>query len=177
MISLIVATDRQGLIGIGGKLPWHRPADLKNFRKITMNKDVIVGRKTYMSIGNLPGRNMKVMSRRPDLNIPTYTVRDMLYDYNASYAEAIVIGGSETYKAFAPFVERIYLTIINQITPLNDSEAVFFPWPAFSGTHWQCVKQKMLGPDFYYVYDKVKAVNYVKSKSKTCFHSTSGDHL
>lgn len=70
MISLIVALDRNGLIGRGGALPWHLPADLRHFKAVTMGKPVIMGRKTYESIGRpLPGRRNIILTRQPGLTI------------------------------------------------------------------------------------------------------------
>lgn len=70
MISLIVALDRNGLIGRGGALPWHLPADLRHFKAMTMGKPVIMGRKTYESIGRpLPGRRNIILTRQPGLTI------------------------------------------------------------------------------------------------------------
>lgn len=117
MISLIAAMDENYLIGQGGKMPWHLPNDLKNFKKITMGKPVIMGHSTYNSIGKpLPGRRNIVLSRDTSLVIPgceICTTVSAVFDIVAGAREAMVIGGESVYKIFLPFAHKLYLSFIH----------------------------------------------------------------
>ena len=122
MISIIVATDSRGGIGKDNKLMWNIPADLKRFKEITtknqikinnnINNIVIMGRKTYESIGKeLPNRANIVLSSKNKCSI---TFEDIL-DYNERFPEEeiFVIGGEQIYKQFLPHTDKIYLTKVN----------------------------------------------------------------
>lgn len=112
MLSLCVAMDKSRLIGCNNALPWHLPADLKHFRAITMGKPIIMGRKTYESIGHpLPGRLNIVLSRDTKLSLAGCQV---WHDFDElqiqAYEESVVIGGSSVYKRLLPMVQRLYVT-------------------------------------------------------------------
>ncbi len=120
IISLIAAMGRNRVIGNKGKLPWHMPADLEYYKSKIKGKTVVMGRKTFDSMGNkpLPNRTNIIITR--DQN---YKVEDALVVHSAEEAikeaekinpnqELMVIGGSEIYKEFLPRANRIYLTII-----------------------------------------------------------------
>jgi dihydrofolate reductase len=114
MLSLCVAMDKNKLIGCNNALPWHLPADLKHFRAITMGKPIIMGRKTYDSIGHpLPGRKNIVLSRNPSLTIEgcqvLHSVKEILA-LSKDYKESVVIGGATLYKMLLPKVQRMYVT-------------------------------------------------------------------
>lgn len=117
-ISLIVAASRNGVIGTGGKLPWHLPADLKRFKELTMGHPILMGRKTFQSIGKpLPGRTNIVITRQPGFQACGAVVAHSLEEalrLCEKEAEAFVIGGAEIYKQALPLADRIYLTRINQ---------------------------------------------------------------
>lgn len=178
MISLIVAMDRNGLISFNQKMPWHRSEDLKNFSRLTRGNTVVMGRTTYESIGRalLERTNIVLSKNRNGISTDKYgnyinyysSVDDYLYSsyYPSCLQQIFIIGGMQVYKAFAPYVERMYLTVVNQSTviPDRDFEAVYFPWPSFAGSSWRCTKQHMLGPDYFYVYDKVN--NYGNTSAK-----------
>lgn len=116
-ISLIVAMSENGVIGRGNDLPWHLPADLRRFRRLTMGHHIIMGRKTYESIGRpLPGREMIVISRQPHYSAPGATVVSNVAAALAAAAaddEAFIIGGAAIYRQAIPRVKRIYLTQIH----------------------------------------------------------------
>lgn len=101
-IKGIVACDKNGLIGNNGVLPWRVPEDLKFFREMTYGKTVVMGRKTWESLGSkpLPGRRNIVLSRSLD-----YTVDDIL-KLNAD--EVWIIGGAEIYNLFIPYYDEFY---------------------------------------------------------------------
>lgn len=118
MINLIVATDRNGCIGNKGNIPWHIPNDLKYFKNITTNSTVIMGRKTYESIGKaLPNRVNIVLSKKKVLHgdvIPVSSPDEALLKSPLD-REIFIIGGSEIYKLFlsSKLIDRIYLTVID----------------------------------------------------------------
>ena len=116
-VSLVVAADEEGGIGRGGGLPWHLPADLKHFRALTMGKPVIMGRRTWESIGRpLPERRNVVVSRQPSLQVPGCEVAGSLDDALRlvdDAAEACVIGGAEIYRLALPLADLIHLTRVH----------------------------------------------------------------
>ncbi len=129
MISIIVAIARNGAIGAGNQLIWHIGEDLRRFKRITTGHPVVMGRKTYESIGRpLPGRENIVVSRQCGLCLEGVTVVDSLEQALASYADAddrevFVIGGGELYAQALPLADRLYVTWVDQ-TPEADT---FFP--------------------------------------------------
>jgi dihydrofolate reductase len=117
MFSLCVAMDKRNLIGCNNALPWHLPADLKHFRAITMGKPIIMGRKTYESIGHpLSGRLNIVLSKDPKLSLVGCQVLhnlDELLTFTQDYKESVVIGGRSIYKLLLPMVQRLYVTWVD----------------------------------------------------------------
>lgn len=117
-ISLIVAASVNNVIGDSNKLPWYLPADLKHFKKITMGHHMIMGRKTYQSIGKpLPGRVSIVVTRNKDFSAPgckvVHSIKEALkFAKNEGENEVMVIGGGEIFKQALPLANHIYLTRI-----------------------------------------------------------------
>lgn len=114
MISLIAAMGKNRVIGKNNKLPWHIPEDLSWFKTQTINKTILMGRKTYESLGKpLKNRNNLILTRNTnyiaDKNITVYNDIKTILDENK---ELIVIGGQEIYELFLPYTNKIYLTII-----------------------------------------------------------------
>jgi len=120
-VSLIVAMDRNGVIGAGGRLPWRLPADLKRFKAITMGKPIVMGRKTHESIGRpLPGRENIVVTRDPDFRAPGCTVVhsvEAALDHCRGAEEVMIMGGAELYRQLLPRADRIYLTHVQAEVP------------------------------------------------------------
>lgn len=118
-VSLLVAVAERGVIGRDGGLPWRLPADLRFFKRVTMGHHVIMGRRTWESIGRpLPGRTMVVLSRDPALVVPGASVVHELADAlalarAAGDTEAFVIGGAEVYARALPLADRLYLTRVH----------------------------------------------------------------
>ncbi|MBI5040846.1 MAG: type 3 dihydrofolate reductase [Gammaproteobacteria bacterium] len=135
MLSIIVAMDRNRLIGRGNALPWHLPADLAHFKTVTMGKPIVMGRKTYESIGRpLPGRHNIVISRNPAFSAPGCTVVatvDAALAAAGAVDEVMVIGGAQLYAELLPRAQRIYLT---RIEAAFDGDAWF---PVMDETVWQ----------------------------------------
>ena len=117
IISIIVAMNEAGVIGKGGGLPWHLPADLTWFKSQTLGKPVLMGRKTFHSIeGPLPGRRNIVLSRQegfvPNGCTVAKSVDDALKEAGGA-EELMVMGGAECYRAFLPLAKRLYLTVVH----------------------------------------------------------------
>ncbi len=114
-VTLVVAMARNGTIGAGSGLPWRLPDDLRRFKSLTMGKPVLMGRRTWASIGKpLPGRANLVLTRNRAYAIPGATVVHSL-DEAVSHAtdELMVIGGAEIYALAAPFASRVHLTQVD----------------------------------------------------------------
>ena len=115
-ISLVAATDLDGVIGVRGGLPWHLPADLRRFKRITMGKPLIMGRKTHESIGRvLPGRKNIVLTRQAGYEASGCAVvrsAPAAIDAARPAEEAMIIGGAAVYEAFLPLAGRFYLTLV-----------------------------------------------------------------
>ena len=119
--------DRNRLIGSGGDLPWHLPADLKHFKAITMGKPVLMGRRTHESIGRpLPGRQNLVVSRdreyRPE-GVQVFSRTDLALNEVDHAEEVLCIGGAALYQELLPCADRLYLTEIDHAFEGN----VWFP--------------------------------------------------
>ncbi len=145
MISIIVAMDRNRLIGSNNGLPWRLPADLKHFKAITLGKPVIMGRKTYESIGRpLPERQNIVVSRTAGFSAPgctAVTSADAALDAAGDVPEIMVIGGAQLYTQLLPQVQRIYLT---QIDAAFDGDAWF---PDLDAALWHETAREDHAPD------------------------------
>jgi dihydrofolate reductase len=113
-VSFIVAADRGGVIGRAGTLPWRLPADLRHFKETTMGKPMIMGRRTWESIGRaLPGRRSIVLTRRAGFEAPGAAVvstPDEALALAEPADEVMVIGGEAVYRALLGRCDRIYLT-------------------------------------------------------------------
>lgn len=118
IISLIVAIAENGTIGINNTLPWHLPDDLAFFKKNTVNKPIIMGRKTYESLGRpLPKRDNIVISRQsaPD-NLPDnvfyFQSLEQALEAYQNVSEIMIIGGAQLYRSALPYMNQLYLTVI-----------------------------------------------------------------
>ncbi|WP_448518470.1 dihydrofolate reductase [Rhodoflexus sp.] len=118
-ISAIVAVADNGVIGYKGELPWHLPADLQYFKRLTTGHHILMGRKTFQSIGRpLPGRTSLVVSRTPGLVLAgaqTFThIQDAIWEaQRRGEEELFIIGGAEIFAAAMPFLHRLYLTEVH----------------------------------------------------------------
>jgi dihydrofolate reductase len=118
-ISLIVAMASNRAIGLDNKMPWHLSADLKKFKKITMGSPILMGRKTFESIGKpLPGRTNVIISRNCNYQqegcLVFNDLETALKKTCENSEELFIIGGSDLYKAILPIADVIYLTLINK---------------------------------------------------------------
>lgn len=114
MINIIVAMDKQGLIGANGSLPWKIKKDLEYFKEKTMGHTVVMGRKTWDSLPiiPLPGRKNIILSRIPvdGSNTKWYTSIDEILKLEE---EIFIIGGAQIYKQFYPLADKLYITYVN----------------------------------------------------------------
>lgn len=122
IVSMIVAMGPKGEIGLDNKLLWHLPEDLKNFKKITTGKTIVMGRKTFESIGKpLPNRRNIVLTRdtffKPsglDVISDPMMAFDLALEYDDSdESELVIIGGAEIYNIYLPYAQKIYLTEVD----------------------------------------------------------------
>jgi dihydrofolate reductase len=142
-IAFVVAVAENGVIGRGGKLPWRLPSDLKWFRKVTLGKPMIMGRKTYESIGKpLEGRDSIVVTRRRDFAVAGVRVATSVEeatDLGRELAEkrgvdeVMVIGGEGIFRAALADADRIYLTLVHG-TPAGDTRFALPDAPAWRET-------------------------------------------
>jgi dihydrofolate reductase len=117
MISLIVAMDENGVIGKNNRLPWRLPEDLKFFKRTTMGHVIVMGRKTFESIGKpLPGRINVVLTNNRSFRADECTIvhsPEEVLSMNNEYDEIFVIGGAEIFRIFLPHAKRLYITKIH----------------------------------------------------------------
>ena len=117
LVSLLVAAAENGVIGRDNTLPWHLSDDLRRFKALTLGKPMLMGRKTFESIGKpLPGRTSLVLSRSRDWTRPGATVVRSLeeaLERAGAVPELVVIGGAEVYRLALPHAQRIYLTRVH----------------------------------------------------------------
>lgn len=126
-ISYVVAYARNRIMGVNNQLPWHLPDDLQHFKKLTLDKAVLMGRKTYQSIGRpLPKRRNIVLTRDPSVEIPGCEVINRLEQLPkilAAGAEVMVAGGGDVFKLMLPYADTLYVTEIKH----NLSGDTYFP--------------------------------------------------
>ncbi len=135
LVSCIVAADETGVIGVGNALPWHLPDDLKRFKALTMGKPILMGRKTYESIGKpLPGRTNIVLTRQSRLSIPGCIVVGSVDQAVVAAGDAVelaVIGGAEVYAQALARIDVIHLTRVHARIA-GDTH-----FPALAGNAWR----------------------------------------
>lgn len=135
MITMIAAMDRQAVIGHEGRMPWHLPADLAYFKRVTLGKPVVMGRKTFESIGRpLPGRQNIVLSRHGSALQGTQVVDSVkaVLEACAEAAEVMIIGGGQIYRLFMPLADRLLITHIDTV-----AAAGTITFPEIETTRWQ----------------------------------------
>jgi dihydrofolate reductase len=139
-LSLIVAAAKNGVIGVEGGLPWRLSSDLRRFKQLTMGHHLIMGRKTFESIGRLlPGRTTVVLTRSEDFDARgavTAGSLDAALRACAGDDEAFVVGGAEVYRMALPRVDRIHLT---EVEAQIEGDTYF---PTFDRAAWRIVQQQ-----------------------------------
>ena len=136
-VSLIVAMSRNRVIGRNNAIPWRIPAELQRFKQLTMGHHIVMGRKTWDSIGRLlPGRTTVIVTRNPDLRVQGALIADSLSQalrLAARDDEIFVIGGAEIFRLALPLAQRIYLTTVD----LAIEGDTFMP--PIDPAAWRCV--------------------------------------
>lgn len=145
-LALIAAVAANGVIGRDNKMPWHLPADLRHFKASTLGKPIVMGRKTWDSLGRpLPGRLNLVVSRQPGLALEgaeTFASLDAALSRADVWARAqgageiMLIGGAQLYAQALPLAERLYLTRID-LAPQGDA-----CFPAWNPADWRLVSRE-----------------------------------
>lgn len=144
IISLIAAMAEDRVIGKDNQMPWHLPADLAWFKQNTLNKPIIMGRKTYESIGRpLPGRHNIVLSRQVgnDERVTWVTSAQDAIVAAGDVEEVMIIGGGNIYQQFLPFATRLYIT---QIEAKLDGDTTF---PDYTQQNWNVTYSESHQPD------------------------------
>ena len=140
MISIVVAASENHVIGARGELPWRLPDDLKRFKAVTIGKPIVMGRKTWDSIGRpLPGRQNIVITRQTDFaanGCEVVSAVDEALAVAGDAAEIMVIGGSQIYDLLLPRAKRLYLTRVHAEL---EGDAFF---PEISDTEWRLVGEE-----------------------------------
>ncbi|XQF92584.1 type 3 dihydrofolate reductase [Pseudoalteromonas espejiana] len=146
IISMIAAMANNRVIGLDNNMPWHLPADLQHFKKVTTGKPVIMGRKTFESIGRpLPGRRNIIITRNENYSvsgIETVTTPEAALDLVNEVEEVMIIGGGNIYQQFLPLATRLYLTFIDLAV---EGDTQFPDYQAEA--NWQIVDEQQNKPD------------------------------
>jgi dihydrofolate reductase len=149
-ITLIVAVADTGVIGRDNQLPWHLPDDLKRFKRLTLGKPIVMGRKTFESIGKpLPGRPNIVVTRATNYRREGVTIAHSADDAVAAagdVGEIMIIGGSDVFRAFLPRAARIHLTRV------HGEIAGDVMWPALDTREWEVVERETHDADERHVF-------------------------
>ncbi len=157
MLSIIVAKAKNNIIGKENKLIWHLPGDLKRFKELTTGHTIIMGRKTFESLGRiLPNRKHIVFSQNPDFKVKEEQVQIVhsmleIQEYIENEEENFVIGGAMIYNILMPYVTKMYVT---EIKEEFEGDAFF---PKINPELWQEIKREKgeEGQDNHWEYDYV----------------------
>lgn len=146
MIAIVVAAAENNVIGKDNGLIWHLPADLRHFKQITMGHPILMGRKTYESIGKpLPGRTSIIITTQKGYEaegcIVTHSLQEALEQARQLDEAIYIIGGAEIYKQALPLTDTIYLTRLHHAFEGD----VYFP--ELEEQDWETVEQEHLEPD------------------------------
>jgi dihydrofolate reductase len=160
LISIIVAMTPDRLIGAAGRLPWYLPDDLKRFRRLTMGHAIVMGRKTFSSIGRaLPGRRNLVVSR--NLNPPQTEGVEWFHSLDEAVAaagskgetECFIAGGTEIYAEALKKAHRLYVTYVQRDFPFQGD--TYFPM--WDQTEWSLVSHELVKDLEFVVYERAQA--------------------
>ena len=160
-LSLIVATSNNNAIGRDNKMLWHLPAELAHFKRTTLHKTVLMGRKTFESLGKpLPNRTNVVLSRQTGLIIEgcevVHSVEEAIEKYGAE--ELMITGGAEIYKLFMPYIDKMFITKVD--VEITNADAYF---PSYNEQDFELIHSEKVMKDeknnynfTIYTYNRVK---------------------
>ncbi len=142
-LTLVAAQSRNRVIGVGGRIPWHLPADLRRFRALTMGKPMLMGRTTYESIGRpLPGRRSLVLTRGATLpGVECFGSVDAALAVVLHVPEVMVVGGGIVYEALLPRASKICLTTVD--VDIDGGDAFF---PELARAEWVITEHREFSP-------------------------------
>jgi len=139
---MVAAMTKNRVIGKDNQMPWHLPADLKHFKQVTLGKPVVMGRKTFESIGRLlPGRRNVVISRSTPADAKGaewVTSLEQAFRLVQQHDEVMVIGGAEIYRQCLPLAQRLYLTEIDLST---EGDAYFPDYQSEKADDWRLIEE------------------------------------
>ena len=140
-VTILAAGGRNGVIGVDGGLPWHLPDELKLFKELTLGHVLVMGRRTYESVGRpLPGRTTVVVTRRPDWEsegaLRAGSVEEALTTASQIDDEVFVVGGAQVYAEALPAADRLALTFVDA-EPEGDTM-----FPEVDWSHWREVARR-----------------------------------
>lgn len=166
LISIIVAMTPDRLIGAAGRLPWYLPEDLKRFRKLTMGHAMVMGRRTFSSIGRaLPGRRNLVVTRNANPpvveGVEWFNSLDEAIDFARSTGESecFIAGGTEIYAEALAKSHRMYVTYVQRDFPFQGD--TYFPM--WEQTDWSVVSHELVKDLEFVVYERSANSNSVQS--------------
>lgn len=143
-LTIVAAVARNGAIGLRGRMPWHLPRELRHFKRTTLGKPVLMGRKTWEAIGRaLPGRQNIVVTRSPDYRAEGVECASTFEEavQLAARDEVMVIGGGALYRVALPWADRMVLTIVN-CSPEADT------WfPRWDESRWRVLRRQRFPAD------------------------------
>jgi dihydrofolate reductase len=155
-LAIIAAVARNRAIGIDGKLPWHYSEDLKRFKRLTTGHTVLMGRKTFESIGRpLTNRRNVVLSSRPLPGVETYSTLESALRQLRDEEKVFVIGGGAVYASVLERADELYLTVIPRVV---EADAFFPPYEHLLGTTFRLVLRDDHGEFVFEDYVRVPAV-------------------
>jgi len=163
MIALVVAAAENNVIGKDNNLIWHLPADLQHFKSITMGHPMLMGRKTFESIGKpLPGRTTIIITTQQDYKaegcVVTHSLQEAIEKGRELDEQLYVIGGAEIYRRILPQADTIYLTRVHESF---DGDAYF---PELQEDAWQLIAEEHHEPDeknkYSYTFQTLKRVEF-----------------
>ncbi len=144
-LSAVVAVSQNGVIGRNNTLPWRLRSDLQRFKRLTMGHALIMGRKTFESIGKpLPGRQTIVLSRQKNWGFPGVCIVDSIKEALANIIEGkigFVVGGAEIYRLTMPSIKNLYVTTVLADIP---GDAILEPWNEVA---FRCIERTYLPAD------------------------------
>jgi dihydrofolate reductase len=153
-LSLVVAMAKNRVIGADNRIPWHVPGEQSLFKRLTMGHHIVMGRKTYESIGRLlPGRTTVIVTRQRDYVVPGAIIAHSLHDaINAAARddEIFVIGGAELFREALPIADRIHLSVV-EVEPEGDTFM-----PDFNPSQWNEIASEDHPGFRYSVLEKVR---------------------
>ena len=154
-VTIVAAVARNGVIGVDGGLPWHLPDDLRRFKELTLGHVLVMGRKTYESIGRpLPGRTTVVVTRSADWGpgsgevLVAHGVPEAIHAAAAVDDEVFVVGGAQVYAAALPLADRLELTLVDA-EPAGDTR-----FPDVDWRDWRELRRDEAGGVAYVTYER-----------------------